>query len=211
MTDEPTSPNLLAVDGAFGPPVDDRWQQLIHAFDPERNMRAVADLLQQAAAGSQQVLSSITPSGGSEGDGDTPGASLLRDAMAEMERSFARVYDIAGSFMTERPFRAAGGPGHASSIAEIVVMDGVGTTVIELPGAPAVPHAGSLHCHNGDVIPSESVRIVQAKSYGSDAETFVVRVDAGPDAGPGLYHGHVLVEGLPHVALPLTVHVIDDE
>ena len=170
-------------------------------------MRAVADMMQQAAAGSQQVLSSIAPNGS---DAGAAGASLLRDAMAEMERSFARVYDVAGSFMSERTFRPAGGPGHATSAANIVVIDGVGTTSIEVPGAQHTPHCSDLRRHDGASIPSESVRVVKATAFGSDAETFVVRVDASDDASPGVYHGQLLVEGYPDLVLGVTVHLIED-
>ena len=171
-------------------------------------MRAIAEMMQQAAAGSQQVLSSIAPTAA----GGVPfDSTLLRDAIAEMERSFTRVYNIAGSFMTERPFRAAGGPGHPTPVADIVVMDGVGTTSIEIDGAAAVPHCGDLRRHDGASISADAVRIVRSTSFGSDGATFVVRIDAGPSVSPGVYHGQLLVEGLPDRAFDLTAHVIAED
>lgn len=198
------------MDGGTERPADDRWQQLIGAFDPERNIRALADMMQQAAAGSEQVLGSVTqPSGGGTGD-DAGGPSPLRDAIAQMERSFAQLYDAAGRFMVERPLRGAGGAGHPNASPEIIVIDGVGTTSIEVSGAENTPHCSDLRRHDGASIASTAVRIMRSNSFDGDDPTFVVRVDADDDVEAGTYHGQLLVEGLPDLALLLTVRVVDE-
>ncbi|MEM7096545.1 MAG: hypothetical protein AAF567_26315 [Actinomycetota bacterium] len=197
------------MDGDTTPPADDRWQQLMGAFDPERNIRAFADMMQQAAAGSEQVLGSVT--GPRSEDGEATGPSPLRDAFAEMERSFSKLYDVAGRFMVERPFGGGGGTGHAGTQAEVVVIDSVGTTSIEIGEAEANPHCSDLRRHDGATIAADAVRILRSDVGGTVAPTFVIRVDAPEDTEAGTYHGQILVEGLPDLALGLTVRVIDDE
>lgn len=186
---------------------DDRWQQLIRAFDPERNFRALADMLQQAASGSEQVLKSVAEP--KEARGGEEGAPL-RDAIAEVERSFARLYDAAGRFMVERPLRGAGS-GASASAAEVAVLDGVGTTVVVIPGAAGTPHCSDLRSHDGGRIPSDAVTIIRSTSFDGDDPAFVVRLDVAADTAPGVYHGQVLVQGLPDLAVTLTATVVAPE
>lgn len=188
------------------PPPDDRWQQLIRAFDPERNFRALADMMEQAASGSEQVLHSVTESTGDPGD---ESRAPLRDAFAEVERSFARLYDAAGRFIVERPLGTqTGGAAGGHAAAEIAVLDGVGTTVIEIPGADGSPHCSDLRRHDGASIANDAVTILRSSSFDGDEPTFVIRVDVPHEADPGTYHGQILVEGLPDLALALSVTVV---
>ena len=188
------------------PQPDDRWQQLIRAFDPERNFRALADMMEQAASGSEQVLQSVTEPSPEPGD---EARAPLRDAFAEVERSFARLYDAAGRFIVERPLGSqVGGAAGGGAQAEIAVLDGVGTTVIEIPGAEGTPHSSDLRRHDGASVASDAVTILRSTSFDGDGPTFVIRVDVPDDTDPGTYHGQVLVEGLPDLALALSVTVV---
>jgi hypothetical protein len=77
----------------------DRWQQLIGSLDPERNLRAAADLFSQAASSSEKILQSMAESGRG-GDG----RSGLRDARADFERSFDTFATAMKRFLLEIPF-----------------------------------------------------------------------------------------------------------
>ncbi len=203
----------MAEDEAKQPREPDRWAPLIEALNPERNLRAVADLMAQAASGSERVLESIAGSPAkptADGDESEAGETLpLREVYAEFERSLTRIYDAAGRFMVERPLRSATGGAPARSAAEVAVLDGIGTTVVEIPGATGSPHCGTLIRHDGTAIGREAVTIFRTTSFDGDDPTFVVRVDVPPSTEPGTYHGQILVEGLPEVALALIVTVVD--
>lgn len=190
------------------PPADDRWGQLIRAFDPERNLRALADLMEQAATASEHVVQSVATPRPVSVDDDGGGGHSLRDAMADLERSFTRLYDAAGRFIVERPLRSPAGPGSGSS-AEIAVVDGVGTTVVTIPGATATPHSGELRRHDGARLPASAVTVIGSRSFDTDEPTFVVRVDVDPGTGPGAYYGQLLVPGLPDHATTLLVRVVE--
>ena len=191
------------------PPTDDRWQQLFRAFDPERNVRAIAELMQQAAAGSEQALESVTQGGdGSNDDGSVP----LRDLITQFEQSWSRLYEAGRQFVVERPLgNQAGGAVPGGARAEIAVLDGVGTTVVQIPGAEGAPHCGDLRRDSYVAIPAEAVTIIRSQSFDGDSPTFVIRVDVPPSTEPGVYHCQVLVEGLPEYALPLVVTVVEPD
>lgn len=188
------------------PPPDDRWQQVFQALDPERNIRAVSDLMEQFAAGSQQAMQAV--SGSATGTNGEVGSNPYRDAFANFERSIAQLYDAAGRFMVERPLRgAAGGPGHAGATAEIHVIDGVGTTSIEIPDAEHDPHCGELRSADGNVVPADAVSFTRSALADSNEPTFVIKVATHEDTAPGIYHGQILVDGLGDRAYPLVVLV----
>ena len=72
------------------------------------------------------------------------------------------------------------------------------------------PWIPSLVDHAGRSLPSGAVTLVPARVDRLDAESsrqIVVTVDIDPEALPGTYHGQILVERLPDVVFPLTVHV----
>jgi len=72
------------------------------------------------------------------------------------------------------------------------------------------PWIPSLVDHAGGSLPAGAVTFVPATVGHLDAESssaIVVVLDVGDDALPGTYHGQILIEHLPDVVFPLTVHV----
>jgi hypothetical protein len=182
----------------------DRWQQLIGSFDPERNLRAAASMFSQAASASERLLESI-------GD-DTHGAGRrfgLRDARAELERSFDQFATAAKRLLFEFPFGGTANDSPAVG-ARVAVVDGVGTTVVEVPGAGAEVRCGPLLRHDGALLDAHVVTIVRSVMFDSDKPTFVVRVDVPAGTAPGTYHGQIVADGLPELALALKVTVVGD-
>ena len=175
-------------DGSDGP--SDRWQQLIGSLDPERNLRAAADLLTQAASSSEKILQSFTGSGNG-----ADGRSGLRDARADFERTFDTFATAVKRFLLEVPF---GGSANDSPVggAFIAVVDGVGTTAIEIPGAKELVRCSPLLRHDGVVLQSDAVTIVRSLMMGTETPTFVVRVDVPTSTSPGTYHGQLVADGL---------------
>jgi hypothetical protein len=192
MTDESEGPS-------------DRWQQLIGSLDPERNLRAAADLFSQAASSSEKILQSITESG-KGGDG----RSGLRDARADFERTFDTFATAMKRFLLEIPFGGSANDSPAAG-AFIAVIDGVGTTAVEIPGANALVRCGPLLRHDGEVLDSAAVTIVRSLMIGAETPTFVVRVDVPTSTSPGTYHGQLLADGLPDLAVALRVTVVGTE
>ena len=184
---------------------DDRWQQLIRAFDPERNIRAFTEIMEEAVSASEQVVKSVTPDRPAAGEG---GASF-RDALVDLERSFTSVYLAASRFIIERPLQGKDAGAATGPQAEIAVLDGVGTTVLAIPGAGGLPHCRGLRRHDGAELPADAVTILQSKSFDEDGPVFVIRVDVPAATGPGVYHGQILVEGMPDLAAHLRVLVVD--
>src|SRR5262245_49650799 len=188
-------------DGHEGP--GDRWQQLIGSFDPERNLRAATSLFSQAAAASEQLLGSI--SNANDGADRRFG---LRDARAELERSFDQFATAAKKLLFEFPF--GGSANDTPTGARVAVVDGVGTTVVEVPDAHADVRCGPLIRHDGALLDAAVVTIVRSVMFDSEKPTFVIRVDAPPGTEPGTYHGQLVADGLPDRALPLKVTVVGD-
>jgi hypothetical protein len=183
----------------------DRWQQLIGSLDPERNLRAAAGLFSQAASSSERLLQSI---GETRQGGD--GRSALRDARADFERSLDTFATVMKQFLLEIPFGGSANDSPAAG-AFVVVMDGVGTTAIEIPGAETSVRCGPLLRHDGEVLDASVVTIVRSAMLGAETPTFVVRVDVPPGAAPGTYHGQLVAEGLPDLAVALRVTVLSPE
>ena len=192
MTDESEGPS-------------DRWQQLIGSLDPERNLRAAADLFSQAASSSEKILQSISESGRG-GDG----RSGLRDARADFERTFDTFATAMKRFLLEIPFGGSANDSPAAG-AFIAVIDGVGTTAVEIPGAKALVRCGPLLRHDGALLDSGAVTIVRSLMMGAETPTFVVRVDVPTATSPGTYHGQLVADGLPDLAVPLRVTVVCTE
>ena len=192
MTDESEGPS-------------DRWQQLIGSLDPERNLRAAADLFSQAASSSEKILQSMAESGRG-GDG----RSGLRDARADFERSFDTFATAMKRFLLEIPFGGSANDSPAAG-AFIAVIDGVGTTAVEIPGAQALVRCGPLIRHDGAVLDTGAVTIVRSLMMGADTPTFVVRVDVPASTSPGTYHGQLVADGLPDLAVALRVTVVCPE
>jgi hypothetical protein len=182
----------------------DRWQQLIGSFDPERNIRAAASLFSQAASASERLLGSI---GDNANGGDRRFG--LRDARADLERSFDQFATAAKRLLFEFPFGGAANDSPAAG-ARVAVVDGVGTTVIEVPGAAAAVRCGPLMRHDGVLLAAQAVTIVRSVMFDSDKPTFVVRVDVPPATESGTYHGQLVADGLPELALALKVTVVGD-
>ncbi len=183
----------------------DRWQQLIGSLDPERNLRAAAGLFSQAASSSEKILQSITESGRG-GDG----RSGLRDARADFERSFDTFATAMKRFLLEIPFGGSANDSPAGG-AFIAVIDGVGTTAIEIPGAKELVRCSPLLRHDGVVLDSGAVTIVRSLMMGAETPTFVVRVDVPTSTSPGTYHGQLVADGLPDLAVALRVTVVCTE
>jgi hypothetical protein len=182
----------------------DRWQQLIGSFDPERNLRAAASMFSQAASASERLLGSMAenPNGNDRRYG-------LRDARADLERSFDQFATAAKRLLFEFPFGGTANDSLAAG-ARVAVVDGVGTTVVEVPGAGAELRCGPLIRHDGALLDAQAVTIVRSVMFDSDKPTFVVRVDVPPSTAPGTYHGQLVADGLPDLALALKVTVVGD-
>jgi hypothetical protein len=182
----------------------DRWQQLIGSFDPERNLRAAASMFTQAASASERLLESI---------GDSANGAErrfgLRDARAELERSFDLFATAAKRLLFELPFGGTANDSPAAG-ARVAVIDGVGTTVIEVPGASTEVRCGPLMRHDGALLDAQVVTIVRSVMFDSEQPTFVVRVDVPPGTAPGTYHGQLVADGLPELSLALKVTVVGD-
>jgi hypothetical protein len=72
------------------------------------------------------------------------------------------------------------------------------------------PWIPSLVNHAGRSLPAGAVTFVPAGVDHLEADSsraIVVVLDVGDDALPGTYHGQILVERLPDVVFPLSVHV----
>ena len=72
------------------------------------------------------------------------------------------------------------------------------------------PWIPSLVNHAGGSLPADAVTFVPAGVDHLDADSsiaIVVVLDVGDDALPGTYHGQILIERLPDVVYPLSVHV----
>jgi hypothetical protein len=190
-------------DASEGP--SDRWQQLIGSLDPERNLRAAADLFSQAASSSEKILQSISESGKG---GDA--RSGLRDARADFERTFDTFATAMKKFLLEVPFGGSANDSPAAG-AFIAVVDGVGTTAVEIPGANALVRCGPLLRHDGVVLDTGAVTIVRSLMLGAQTPTFVVRVDVPTSTSPGTYHGQLVADGLPDLAVALRVTVVCTE
>jgi hypothetical protein len=183
----------------------DRWQQLIGSLDPERNLRAAAGLFSQAASSSERLLESI-----SETRHGSDGRSALRDARADFERSLDTFATVMKQFLLDIPFGGSANDSPAAG-AFVAVMDGVGTTAIEIPGAVASVRCGPLLRHDGEALDADVVTIVRSMMLGAETPTFVVRVDVPPGTASGTYHGQLVAEGLPDLAVALRVTVISPE
>jgi hypothetical protein len=182
----------------------DRWQQLIASFDPERNLRAAADLFTQAASSSERLLQSM---GDNIGNGDRRFA--LRDARAEFERSFDQFAIVAKRLLLELPFGRSADDAPSAG-ARVAVVDGVGTTVVEIPDAGGAVRCGPLLRHDGAMLDAQHVTVVRSLMFDGEAPTFVIRVDVPHDTPPGTYHGQLLADGLPELAVAFKVTVIGE-
>ncbi len=165
----------------------------------------MSGLLEQFATGSEQAMSSVseTPPGPNADESTNP----YREAFVNFERSIAQLYDAAGRFMVERPLRDAAAGDRVGATAEVHVIDGVGTTLIEITGAEHDPHCGELRSAGGDVVPSSSVSFTRSALADSTQPTFVVKVTVPESTTPGVYHGQILVDGLGDRAHPLVAFI----
>ena len=132
----------------------------------------------------------------------------MRDARAELERSFDQFATAAKRLLLEMPFGRTADDSPATG-ARVAVVDGVGTTVIEIPGAAGEVRCSPLVRHDGVLLDAQMVTIVRSLMFDADTPTFVVRVDVPPDTPPGSYHGQLLAEGLPELAVPFRVTIVE--
>jgi hypothetical protein len=184
---------------------NERWRQLIGSLDPERNLRAAADLLSEAAASSERLLHSF----GEQRNG-ADGRWSVRDLRAECERSFDQFAAVAKRFLLELPFGGSGNDSPAAGGARVAVIDGVGTTVVEIAGAEGQVRCGPLLRHDGVTLDASRVAIVRSTVLDARNPTYVVRVDVAPSTSPGTYHGQLVADGLPDLAVALKIVVVGD-
>ena len=79
------------------------------------------------------------------------------------------------------------------------------------PGPPARVHATDLVAHHGDRIPGDLVSTTPAvldTAASRTSEPVAVSVAVPDRVRPGTYHGHLLAEGLPEIALPIVLEVV---
>lgn len=76
--------------------------------------------------------------------------------------------------------------------------------------APAVLRATTLTNHDGATIEGDAVCFAPVALDGNGSgQSTRVRLDVPAATAAGRYHGHVLATGLPEVALPVRVEVVD--
>jgi hypothetical protein len=206
-------------------------------YDPSAALRALADAprvgFEAAAAVVERILTlgrpGVAPLPVIPWDGESappteppPGERRvqLRRARADAER----VLDAYGDWARQL-LDAVFGLAEGDAPADVVVLGPVapgGRDDAELwlhapPGrltGPAELRVTALTAHDGAVVPAEALRFdppvlrPAATANGADPGPATLLHLTVPEGTPaGAYHGHVLVTGLPEVALPVRVEV----
>ena len=133
-------------------------------------------------------------------------AERLIDLYAEWTRALVdRALEAAATTTTTGPEVLVLGPvepgGTAAATAWLHVLEADGTT--------AALRCTDLTGHDGEVVPAGSVGFEPPALDTSASPSHQVRVnvDVATGTAPGRYHGHLLVAGLPEVALPVRLDV----
>jgi hypothetical protein len=209
-----------------------------NGYDPAAAMRALAEAprvgLEAAAAVIERILTlgrpgtaalPAIPWDGGAGNGEAPPPAdrkvQLRRARADAER----VLDAYGDWARQL-LDGVFGLAEGSAEPEVLELGPVrpGDTVeADLwlhapPGrltAPARLHITALTAHDGTTVPADAMGFEPAVlvptttgNGGQTTPTTRVRLRAPDDVPAGSYHGHVLVDGLPEIALAVRAQVV---
>ncbi len=191
----------------------------------ELGLRAAGAVIEQMLTLSRQLTESRFPVAPLEGMGETtarePGDRRrdLRHLRADAERLIELYGEWTRTLLDSAATLAdGGGPERTDVLVFAGAVAGEEATataylhVLEGPVAPdARLHAGVLVAHDGSTVPGVAVSFDPAavdtsSPQRTDAVVVVVAVPEGTPAG--VYHGHVLAEGLPEICLPLRLEVV---
>lgn len=186
-----------------------------------RGMDAAAQVIEGFLTALEGHQAPTTDAAGGPGDGPEPGFAQLRASVARaldlysdlVRRSFEGYADLVEQRLRDRGVRLHGaGPGPG----ELTVQAPSGATAAGTvwlhnttdEPARAVLRLTTLTAHDGPTVTGTAARFDPAEARIAPGASVAARLAIGlAGAVPGVYHGHVLAEGLPEAALPLRLVV----